>query len=220
MSAENIPSKQRGLHNDFAKQEAAINRVLALRGALAISSQETQSNKIVSLEPTTDELRCPPVAIKTVLDDLGITEDDKVLIEFNVSESEEDIEFTIRPNEITGGRCGITLSTSPGKGGLFALFHYGQTDRTEINFIPFSSEDLSLEGNRYMYIRGIIAFKKYSKLAGNIDFSERNSRELISHPNMVEIMTAAVDWGESLVAARKNEPEVQGEQPFSPLSHF
>lgn len=102
--------------------------------------------------------------------------------------------FTIRPEEVTDDRLGITLSSRVKDGEIIApVYEEGWQNPSVVRAFKF---------DEYPAVNGkaITVQHTYRGITGNVDGNNVSAR---NHPHMIEIMTAAANWSTALVAARR-----------------
>lgn len=190
--------------------KAAARQVCSFRGItekeyeVTIGARWADSygtHKTISFNPTQEELREAPEAIKKVLKDIGVGSLNQVSLELGIPMWNRPVFYssfllTIRPEEITDDRIGITLSPEPGKVELIGLKRNGELLVKESMFF----------GEFGLYSRFRIKGKRASnveKFYKDIIGDPHPGGKLDHHPYMVEILTSAADWVTALLESRK-----------------
>lgn len=210
-SLNNIRGWREVWNTDEAKIKSAIRKVRRLTGltpdgfeGVSFSTRkETRYDwitdySVVGLEPSQAELESTPKPLRKMLVDLGIKPKDRVALEFSSSLFEFD--FTVKPEEITEDRVGITLSTTPFRAAVIALLksHYSFEDGK----VVANSFSLGVKGHPYCFLKGARVSEitdSYGYIYRNIQSNDPKSW----HPDMVEILSRAANWGTTLVASRR-----------------
>jgi hypothetical protein len=149
---------------------------------------QNQKYSTISIALKAAEIQTAPEAIHRLFQDIGVTTQDKVLVELNIPEEPTHFIVSYIPEQITDSKVGIVLSTQHDTGSVRVLSRKSPRERSVIQPVV----------------------ETYRGLSRNVMRNEKGESQLSGHhPFLENILVSSADWIGHLLHGRLREKDQQ-----------